>query len=271
MLPELTSGARMSEYVCDLEYLFSTMNVGSYGPTKPHLWLVVKIPPRKWEERRSTSERKRRTHTYDDLVKLLIELALEIENDSHMETFLKRHLAKGASPSPDCGESTGGKTPTNSNKGRGKGGSNLRAMNEAKPAGVPPLFYCKPVNDNGGPCHAPDCDHRSGCMLQLKRQQHTKDGKRLNHQDHSRCTITGGFCRKRCHYEDECQIQKCESDKLKRQEADRQKNQPLPKSPKNGDKGCKGGGKRGWQGWNPQPEPPEALVSARYFSFSRHC
>ena len=32
-----------------------------------------------------------------------------------------------------------------------KGWGNLRAMNEVKPeAGVPPLFYCKPVNDKGG-------------------------------------------------------------------------------------------------------------------------
>ena len=28
---------RESEYVCDLEYLFSRMNVGSYGATEPHL------------------------------------------------------------------------------------------------------------------------------------------------------------------------------------------------------------------------------------------
>ena len=33
MLPEFPSAARVSEYVCDLEYLFSRMNVGSYGAT----------------------------------------------------------------------------------------------------------------------------------------------------------------------------------------------------------------------------------------------
>ena len=44
----------------------------------------------------------------------------------------------------------------------------MRAMSEVKPeAGAPPLFYCKPVNDKGGACHAPDCDHCSGCVLQL--------------------------------------------------------------------------------------------------------
>ena len=35
MLPEFPSAARVSEYVCDLEYLFSRMNVGSYGAPSP--------------------------------------------------------------------------------------------------------------------------------------------------------------------------------------------------------------------------------------------
>ena len=85
MLPEIPSASRISEYVCDLEYLFLRTSVGSYGPMEPHLWLVSKIPTRTWDDCRSTSERKRRTHTYDNLVDLLIELALEWENDSHME------------------------------------------------------------------------------------------------------------------------------------------------------------------------------------------
>ena len=44
MLPEFPSAARISEYVCDLEYLFSRMNVGSYRATEPHLWFMSKIP-----------------------------------------------------------------------------------------------------------------------------------------------------------------------------------------------------------------------------------
>ena len=35
MLPEFPSAARVSEYVCDLEYLFSLMNAGFYGATEP--------------------------------------------------------------------------------------------------------------------------------------------------------------------------------------------------------------------------------------------
>ena len=44
MLPEFPSAARVSEYVCDLEYLFLRMNLGSYGATEPHLWLMSKTP-----------------------------------------------------------------------------------------------------------------------------------------------------------------------------------------------------------------------------------
>ena len=76
------------------------MNLGSYGPTEPNLWLVSKITTRTWDDCRCTSERKSRTLTYDDLVDLLIELAPERENDSNMERF-----------------------PNNANKGGGKGGA----------------------------------------------------------------------------------------------------------------------------------------------------
>ena len=92
MLPEFPSAARVSEYVCDPEYLFSRMNVGPYGATGPHLWLMSKIPQRTWDDCRATSEGKSQTHSYDDLVDLLIELALERENDSQMEKLLKKHL-----------------------------------------------------------------------------------------------------------------------------------------------------------------------------------
>ena len=166
MLPEFPSAARVSEYVCDLEYLFSRMNLGSYEATEPHLWLMSKIPTRTWDDCRATSERESRTHSYDDLVDLLIELALERENDSHVEKFVKKDLGRGGTPIPERGEGKGPKNPTNANQGGGEGRGNLRAMKEVTPdAGTPPLFYCKPVNDKGGPCHAPDCDHHSSCML----------------------------------------------------------------------------------------------------------
>ena len=91
-------------------------------------------------------------------------------------------------------------------------------------------------------------------MLQMKQQQHSKDGKTVTHQDHFRCTITCDYCGKRSHYEDECQRKKRESDKRKRQEAERQKTQTPSRTPQNGDKGGKGGGKGGRKGGNPNPQ-----------------
>ena len=92
MLPEFPSAARVSEYVCNVEYLFSRMIMGSSGATEPHLWHMSKIPSRTWDDCRTISERKSRTHTYDELMDLLIELALERENVSHMEKFFKKHF-----------------------------------------------------------------------------------------------------------------------------------------------------------------------------------
>ena len=263
MLPEFPSVARVSEYVCDLEYLFSRMNVGSYRATEPHLWLMSKIPQRTWDDCSATSERKSRTQWYDELVDLLIELALAMKNDSHMEKFLKKHLGRGGTPTPERGEGKGPENPTNANQGGGKSRGNLRAMSDVKPdTGTPPLSYCKPVNDKGGPYHAPDCDHRSSCMLQMKRQQHSKDGKTVTHQDHFRCTITCGYCGKRRHYEDECNIKKRESDKLKRQEAERQKTQTPTRSPENGDKGGKGGCKGSGKGGPGNPQRRSSAPAA---------
>ena len=120
MLPEFPSAARVSEYVCDLEYLFSRMNVGYYGATEPHLWLMSRIPQRTLDDCRAITQRKSRTHSYDELVDLLIELALERENDSHMEKFLKKDLGPGCTPTPERGEGKGPKNPTNTDQGGGK-------------------------------------------------------------------------------------------------------------------------------------------------------
>ena len=214
-LPEFPAAARISEFVAQLEELMGRTNPSSYGPTEPHLWLVGTIPPRTWENCKETSERKSRTHSYDEFVDLLIELAMERENDSHMDKYLRKHLRREA----PAEEPQGGRSPQpHSNLGKGKGGQ-LKHMTETPPAkgkGAPNLFYCKPTDDKGGPCHAPDCDGRSSCMLQLRRTQKTKDGQEVKHQDHFRCTITCGYCGKRRHYEDECNIKRRESKKLKK-------------------------------------------------------
>ena len=47
----------------------------------------------------------------------------------------------------------------------------MGAMQEVSPfdsatvSNLPPLFYYRPVNDKGGPCHTDDCDGRAACML----------------------------------------------------------------------------------------------------------
>ena len=222
-LPEFPTAARISEFVAQLEELMGRINPSSYEPTEPHLWHVGTIPPRTRENCKETSERKSRTHSYDELVDLLIELAMERENVSHMDKYLRKHLRREA----PAEKLQGGRSPQPHPKpGKGKGGQ-LKHMKETPPAKgnrAPNLFYCQPTDDNGGPCHTPDCDGRSSCMLQLQRKQKTKDGQEVKHQDHFRCTITCAYCGKRRHYEDECHIKRRESEKLKKAKEERRKN-----------------------------------------------
>ena len=221
-LPEFPTAARISEFVAQSEELMGRMDPSSYGPTEPHLWLVGKIPTRTWDNCRETSEIKARTHSYDDPVDPLIELAMERENDSHMDKYLHEHLRRET----PAEKSPGGRSPQpHSNPGKGPGGQ-LKHLTEAPPSkgkGAPNLFYCRPTSDKGGPRHAPDCDGRSTCMLQLKRTQKTKHGQEVKHQDHFRCTIMCGYCGKRRHYEDECHIKRRESEKHKKAEEERRK------------------------------------------------
>ena len=174
------------------------MNLTSYGPTEPLMWLAGNIPPRTWENCRETSERKFQTHSYDDLADLLMELAMERGNDSHMDEYVRKHLRR-ETPTE---KAPGGRPPQpRSNAGKGRGGQ-LKHMTETpspKGKGGPNLFYCRPRDDKRGPCHAPDCDGRSACMLQLKRMRKTKDGQEVKHPDHFHCTITCGYCGKRRH------------------------------------------------------------------------
>ena len=106
------------------------MNPSAYGPTEPHLLLVGKVPAKPWENHRETSERKARTHSYNDVVDRLIELAIERENDSHMDKYLRKHLRR---------ETPAEKTPggrllqPHSNPGKGRGGQ-CKHMTETPPS-----------------------------------------------------------------------------------------------------------------------------------------
>ena len=224
-LPELRTAARISEFVAQLEEVMGRMSPSSFGPTEPHLWLVGKIPSRTWDNCREKSKMKARTHPYDDLVDLLIELAMERKNDSHMRRETPAEKSPGErSPRP------------HSKPGKGRGGQ-LKHLTETPPSkgkGTSNLFYCRPTDDKGGPCHAPECDRRSACMLQLKRTQKTKGGQEVKHQDHFGCTLTCGFCGKGRHYEDECHIKRRESGKLEKAEEERRKTAGKADEPKGG-------------------------------------
>ena len=76
-LPEFPTAARIPELVAQLEELMGCMNPTSYGPTEPRLWHMGTIRPKTWDNCRENSERKSQTHSYHELVDLLIELAME--------------------------------------------------------------------------------------------------------------------------------------------------------------------------------------------------
>ena len=140
-----------------------------------------------------------------------------------MDRYLRKHLRRET----PAEKSPRGRSPQpHSNPGKGRGGQ-LKHMTETHPTkgkGAPYLFYCRPTDDKGRPCHALDSDGRSACMLQLKRTQKTKDGQEDKHQDHCRSTITCGYCAKRRHYENECHIKRRESEKHKKAEEEQRKN-----------------------------------------------
>ena len=74
--------------------------------------------------------------------------------------------------------------------GKGRAGQ-LKHMKKIPPSngkGAPNLFYCRPTDNKGGPCQAPDCDGRSPCLLQLQHKQKNKDGQEVKHQDNFSCT-----------------------------------------------------------------------------------
>ena len=198
-------------------------------PAEPHLWLVGKIPFNTWKNCRTTSERKARENSYDDLVHLLMTLAMDRENDSHTDKCLHRNLRR---ETPAERSPRGRLPPPHSNEKKGRGGQR-KYMKKNPPSNgmwAPNLFYCRPTDDKVGPCHAPDCDGRSACLLGLQRKRKTKDCEEVKHQGHFRCTITCRYCGKCRHYEGACHVKRRESGKVKKAEEERRKNAGKGKS-----------------------------------------
>ena len=154
-LPESPTAARISEFVAMLEDHMGRMNPTSFGAKEPYLWLVGSIPRKTWETCRETSERKSLKHSYDELVDLFIELAMERENDSQMDKYVRNHQRRET----HAEKAPGGRWPQpHSNPEEGRGG-HLKHMTEtpsSKGKGTPNLFYCRPTDDKGGPYHAPN-------------------------------------------------------------------------------------------------------------------
>ena len=174
------------------------MNPTPYGPTEPPLWLVEKIPPSTWENCRETSERKARMHCYDDPINVLIELAMQRENDTDMDKFLRKHLRR-ETPAEKSPRGMSPQPYSDPEKGREGQLNHISVTPASNGQGAPNLFYCRPTHNRGGPSHAPDCNGRSSCLLQLQRKQKTRDGQEVKHQDHFCCTITWEYCGKRRH------------------------------------------------------------------------
>ena len=156
-LPKCPTAARISEFVVHLAELMGHKNLMSYGPTELHLWLVGKIPPRTWQNCSEMSQRSAWGHSYDDVADLLFELAIEREDDSHMDKYLGKHLRREARAEKNYE----GRSPQpHSHPGKGRS-SDLQHMKEAPPSngkGARNLFYCRPTDNKGGPCGAPDSD-----------------------------------------------------------------------------------------------------------------
>ena len=146
MLPKFFTGARILESVAQLEELIKRMSPTSYGPSEPRFLLVGKMSPKTRDNSTDTSEMKRRTHSYDDLIYRMIELAVERENDSHMDKYIRKHLR---SETPFERNARGRSSQPNPNYGNGRGGQ-LKNMQEtpcANGKGVLNHFYFPPTDD----------------------------------------------------------------------------------------------------------------------------
>ena len=116
---------------------------GSYSTDELLFWLVAKIPRDVWDECRGTAQRKARTLTYEYLSVLLLELALEKEDDQYLNTYRPGGGSSGNHGRVYQGPRAGQRTTP----------KNARYMSN-----VQHLFWCDARDERGGLMHAPDCD-----------------------------------------------------------------------------------------------------------------
>ena len=92
MLRKCSRAARISELVTRLPEVIGRMNATSYSPNEAHLRLVGKIPPKTCKKRRKTLDRKSETHSYDELMYHIIQLAMEGKNDCPLDEYVPKHM-----------------------------------------------------------------------------------------------------------------------------------------------------------------------------------
>ena len=92
---------------------------------------------RTWDNCGEIFGRKPWTHSDDDLVDLVLELAIARENNSHMDKYLRKHLRRETPAEKSPGERS---PQPHSNLGKGRGGQ-LKHMTETPPPKVkgPPI------------------------------------------------------------------------------------------------------------------------------------
>ena len=87
VLPNNPKPARISELLADFDHWVGPLTPGSSSNDELLFWWVAKPPQELWDECRATAECKARALTYEDLSVLLLELALEIESDQHLNVY----------------------------------------------------------------------------------------------------------------------------------------------------------------------------------------
>ena len=196
---------------------------------------MAKIPRDVWDECRATAERKGRTLTYEELSVLLLDLAVEKENDQHLNAY-----HPGGGNAGNQGRGYQGIRP-----GQGTTPKYSRYMSN-----VQKLSWCDARNEQGCLGHGPDT-YQHECFLVQGKKQETNIGGRAKMPDHYRCTITCAFCGKRKHYEDECYHKQRLSATLKSGKGNADKDKGKGKSKGHGKGQEKGKGGPG----GPYPKP----------------
>ena len=218
---------RISELLADLDHWVGRLTPGSYGSDELLFWLVAKLPQELWDDCRATAERKARALHYEDLSVLLLELALEKENDQHLNAY-----GPGGGGSGSQGRGYQGHRPE-----QGTTLKNARIMSN-----VQDLFSCDARDEQGVLLHAPDCDQHDCFMVQGNKQE-ANTGGNSKLPDHYRCTITCAFWGNRKHYEDECYHKQRLSAKLKTENASGKRGGKGSANKDNGQGKSKGNGK----------------------------